>query len=327
MIYRTIIAVSLALVSVQGSVFSDDVTHKWEQFKIQHKKQYDANEEPKRFAIFVENLKIIDERNAKNNVHGITKFADLSQDEFETHFLGSRSPIRPTADDPLKTTVCTVSKTGTATEVDWSGKLTTAVKNQGYCGSCWAFSATEQLESDAMRLDLGTYVLSPEQTTQCTKAAFGCGGGWTESAYTYISNAGGLELDSDYPYTSYFGTTGTCHAEESKEVVSLTGFTVISCGSDTASTETNMANYTLSTGPLSVCLDASSWNSYTGGVMKVCGNNVDHCVQAVGVNSEYWIVRNSWGADWGEQGYIYLAYGSNTCDITNDPSWTDAILA
>jgi len=86
-----------------------------------------------------------------------------------------------------------------------------------------------------------------------------------------------------------------------------------------------MASYVQKTGPLSVCLDASSWNSYTGGIMSVCGKSVDHCVQAVGVDasssSPYWKVRNSWGTSWGESGFIRLAYGKNTCDITNDPTW------
>ena len=72
--------------------------------------------------------------------------------------------------------------------------------------------------------------------------------------------------------------------------------------------------------PLSVCLDANLFNSYTSGIMRVCGNSVDHCVQAVGVDtSSYWLVRNSWGTSWGESGFIRLSYGSNTCDITNDP--------
>ena len=86
-----------------------------------------------------------------------------------------------------------------------------------------------------------------------------------------------------------------------------------------------MASYVANTGPLSVCLDANGFNSYTSGIMSVCGNSVDHCVQAVGINTAastpYWLVRNSWGTSWGESGYIRLTYGSNTCDITNDPTY------
>jgi C1A family cysteine protease len=206
--------------------------------------------------------------------------------------------------------------TGPEALVDWSGVLTTPVKDQGYCGSCWAFSATEQIESDVMRTLKTTYVLSPQQITSCATAAYGCSGGWTEVAYQYVTKAGGIETNSDYPYSSYMGVTGTCKASSSKFVATVTNYY-------TVNGETNMANYVKATGPLSVCLDASSWNSYTGGIMTVCGTSVDHCVQATGVDTtSYWKVRNSWGTSWGESGYIRLAYGKNTCAITNDPTYT-----
>jgi hypothetical protein len=108
-----------------------------------------------------------------------------------------------------------------------------------------------------------------------------------------VSRAGGLESESAYPYTSYYDTTGTCQKLSSK-VVTLKSFYKIQ-------TEANMAAYLQSTGPLSVCVDAASWSSYTGGVLSVCGSDIDHCVQAVGVlpnKSGYWKIRNSWGTDW-----------------------------
>jgi len=217
----------------------------------------------------------------------------------------------------------TEEPSATAGLVDWTGKLTTPVKDQAQCGSCWAFSATEQIESDAMK-NLGiTAILSPEQITQCDTTSYGCNGGWTEHAYNYVKSSGGLEYDSDYPYTSGNGITGTCHADSSKGVIALNGYS-------TLRSESAMASYVQSTGPLSVCLDASTWNSYTGGIMKACGTSVDHCVQAVGVdasNGGYWKVRNSWGTSWGESGYIRLAYGSNTCDITSDPTYTSVSKA
>jgi lipocalin/C1A family cysteine protease len=294
----------------------------WEDFKQKHNKKYDEQEDGKRFLIFLENLLIIDERNSAdiNRVHGITRFSDMSQDEFETKY---NQAIKPS----LRTNARNVNsdiKTAGTTFIDWTGVYTTPVKDQGYCGSCWAFSATEQLESDAMRVLGVEYILSPEQTTQCTRGAFGCGGGWTETAYAYIKGVPGLVRDSDYPYTSYMGRTGSCDVDLTKAVMGLTGFTTIG-GVTAKEVETNMANYMLSTGPLSVCLDASSWNSYVGGIMTVCGQSVDHCVQAVGVDTSatngYWKVRNSWGTTWGEKGFIRLAYGQNTCDITNDPTY------
>jgi hypothetical protein len=87
--------------------------------------------------------------------------------------------------------------------------------------------------------------------------------------------------------------------------------------------ETDMMTYVLSTGPLSVCLDALSWSSYTGGIVTSCGDAIDHCVQVVGLNADenYWIVRNSWGTDWGEHGYIYLEAGVNMCGIATIPTF------
>lgn len=263
----------------------------------------------------------IEERLAGGSaVHGVTRFSDLTQEEFEANYL--KSDISLKLNDAK---VVEISRPVNATQglVDWSGKYTTPVKDQGYCGSCWAFSAAEQIESDSMRT-LGTsYILSPEQITQCDRTSAGCRGGWTERAFTYVKNAGGIEQDSDYPYTSYKGVTGSCSVDSSKFVIKVNSYSTISG-------ESAMASYVQSTGPLSVCLDANLFNSYTGGIMTACGNQVDHCVQAVGVDASsggYWKVRNSWGTGWGESGYIRLAYGKDTCAITNDPTYVSVARA
>jgi C1A family cysteine protease len=331
MIYTTVAALSIFASSVvAATTYSsnpENLKFMWEAFKRDFNKKYDTmNEEASRYEVFMENLKVIDARNALEKaaggsaVHGITQFSDISQEEFSSRYLLSK-PSMKSKNTKVMTDIPTY--TGPAGLVDWTGVLTTAVKNQGYCGSCWAFSATEQIESDSMRSLKTSYLLSPEQITQCDKTSYGCGGGWTEHAYDYVTKAGGIETESDYPYTSYLGVTGTCSADSSKFVIGVSGYTTISG-------ETNMASYVQSTGPLSVCVDASSWNSYTGGVMSSCGKRVDHCVQAVGVDARtggYWKVRNSWGASWGEAGYIRLSYGSNTCNIASDPTWVSVFKA
>ncbi len=216
---------------------------------------------------------------------------------------------------------------GNPTLVDWSGILTTPVKDQGYCGSCWAFSAVEQIESDTIRQTGNTFVLSPEQVADCTYK-MGCMGGATEMAYKYVMDIGGVQTNEDYPYTAstYAGKSGECVDQTNgyKPVVSISKFYEIVGG------EPAMSSYMYATGPLSVCVDATKWNTYKSGVMKQCSAlEINHCVQAVGVDATsggYWKVRNSWGAAWGESGYIRLSYGSNTCGIETDPTYTDVVM-
>jgi hypothetical protein len=326
MIYNTI-ALSLVLAAVTSATLytSDESQQKymWESFKRDYGRSYETMEEEfTRFNNFVMNLRIADKRNQEDTaVHGITKFFDLSQQEFRDRYLRA-DPSKKVGGAP----VLEVSEPPRADLglVDWEGKLTTPVKDQGYCGSCWAFSATEQIETEAIRTLGASYLLSPQQIVSC--AGFpdmGCNGGWTEGAYTYVKNAGGLETEADYPYTSYQGRTGTCASTASKFKVKVTGYS-------TLKSEADMASFTQTTGPLSVCVDANNWNSYKSGIMTTCGTSVDHCVQAVGVDAAstgYWKVRNSWGTSWGENGHIRLAYGKNTCAITNDPTVPTVALA
>jgi len=326
MLYKSVV-LAMGLAAANGLTYTSDPNQQqflWKQFKEEYGRSYDDVEEPKRFQIFIENLKVIDERNKAESgsaAHGINKFSDLSQEEFKSRYLTSIP--NPGAQAGKEILYHVEPYHGATSLVDWTGRYTTPVKDQGYCGSCWAFSATEQIESDAIRqLGAGTgTMLSTEQVTQCTTGAFGCGGGWTETAYGYVKNAGGLVTESEYPYTSYYGVTGKCNANTNNAIVGITGYTTISG-------ESNMANYVQATGPLSVCVDASNWSSYTGGILSACGNSVNHCVQAVGVDtSSYWKVRNSWGTSWGESGFIRLAYGKNTCDITNDPTYVNTFWA
>lgn len=301
---------------------SSPASHKmmFEAFKSQHGKKYSTqDEENSRFKTFVSNLALVDARNKAERaaggsaMHGITKFADLSEDEFKSK-LGytkrNETSFKYSAVAPY---------TGDATNVDWAGVYTTPIKNQGYCGSCWAFAAAEQIESDSMRT-LGTdYILAPEQLVECDRTSMGCNGGLQERAYNYVKRAGGIEQEVDYPYTSGVdGSTSSCSSDSSKFVLTVTDYANVN-GED------DMTSYVKSTGPLSIAVDASTWSSYTGGVMSVCPDQINHAVQAVGVDTGsngYWKVRNSWGPDWGESGYIRLAYGKDTCGLTYDVTWT-----
>merc|ERR1711998_288445 len=164
------------------------------------------------------------------------------------------------------------------------------------------------------------YQLSAQQIVSCDKTDDGCNGGNTETAYDYVKKAGGLELNSDYPYSSGKGKTGKCKKpSHSKEHCPITDYTQVP---KTRTGEKKMVTQ-IQTSPISVCVDAEKWQTYKKGVIGAkCGSQLDHCVQAVGLNTEgsqaYWIVRNSWNTDWGVDGFIYVQEGNDSCGIAQD---------
>jgi len=130
-----------------------------------------------------------------------------------------------------------------------------------------------------------------------------------------VISAGGLEPESDYPYT---GVNGKCTFNSGEVAAKISAWKYVS---QSASGETGMVTYVANTAPLSVCVDASTWQYYQSGVLKVCGDSIDHCVQITGFTSmdslDVWTVRNSWGTDWGVNGFIYVERGKNLCAIAD----------
>jgi len=241
MMANFVLAFLLSVGVVSADLFVSHPDHQkflFDGFKTDFNKKYSAEEEDNRFHIFISNLKLADERNAEEKknggtaVHGITQFMDLSPAEFRNRFLLSDPRMKTNGaevveiSEPVNTT---------AGVTDWSGKYTTPVKNQAQCGSCWAFSATEQIESDSMRT-LGTsYILSPEQIVQCDKTSYGCNGGWTEHAYNYVKSTGGITTESNYPYTSSTGVTGQCSDKGNDYAISVSGYSTVKGESSMAS--------------------------------------------------------------------------------------------
>jgi len=274
-----------------------------------------------RFTAFKANIQRIEERNAKKQEqHGITMFADLTPEEFRAKFTG----LRPTTAELKKKVPHLnhgVPSNYTASSIDWNTKgALTPIKNPGQCGSCWAFSATEQLESDYFLKYGKLKTLSPQQITSCTTTCLGCGGGNPINAWDYVNSFGGQDPNQDYPYVSGItGQTGSCDAsasEVSEDVSSTIGYMISSAPSD----EPNMLKQ-IESSPMSIVVDATLWQTYEGGVITSasgCGTSLDHAVQATGYNAagNYWIIRNSWGSTWGEDGFVYVEYGHNVCGLT-----------
>jgi len=289
------------------------------EFQHKYGKFYTSAEEFNyRLAVFNSNIKAAAKMQESSNetTFGITKFMDLTPKEFKTIILMSKMPPRENIEghyNPKNATAPAPSS------YDWRNRagVVTPVYNQGQCGSCWAFSATENIESQWALAGHPLESLSMQQVVSCDTTTYGCSGGWTYLAYQYVISAGGIESYSAYPYNSGNGNTGSCEFNRGDVAATLGSWSYVTQNQN----EQQMVDYLVSTGPLSICVDAAPWQYYTGGVLLAssCSTSIDHCVEAIGYNLNsnppYWIVRNSWGADWGIAGYIYLQYGQNTCAL------------
>lgn len=194
-------------------------------------------------------------------------------------------------------------------DIDWSTKgAVTGIKNQGQCGSCWAFSATGALEALAFQKTGSLPSFSEQQLVDCSRSYGnqGCNGGLMDSAFKYTRDKG-ITGESDYPYTA---KDGSCKAFTAK--FKNAGFTdVRGCS--------NLYN-ALGGRPVSIAVDATKWSQYSSGVFSNCGAQLNHGVLLVGATDAFWKVKNSWGSGWGERGFIRLARG-NTCGMCNQPSY------
>jgi len=221
--------------------------------------------------------------------------------------------------------------------IDWTETegAVSPVKDQEQCGSCWAFSATEGIESGVFQTTGKTCpVLSPQQIVDCDTSDAGCNGGDLPTAFDYVESAGGLDTEEDYPYSGY---SGSCRSSTPVVVVTDYKYAVPPCqgGSCSGQDEDGLKAALATHGPLSICVNAESWNGYYGGVLSgSCSgayNTLDHCVQVVGydttASTPYWKVRNSWGTSWGEGGFIRLPMGVNSCGIADEATYVKAVLA
>jgi len=295
-------------------------------FMKKYNKIYKSSEEyTYRLSVFKENLGKAAELNVINPSarFGVTKFSDLTTEEFQQFYL-MKNFVRSTPEMKNERKMDINYGFELPTDFDWSSKgAVTPVKNQGQCGSCWAFSATEAIESQWNLSGNPLPVLGPQQIVDCDigNGDEGCDGGDTPTAYEYVIKAGGMETESDYPYTA---EDGTC-AFKSKEVVArIVNYTYVTVDKN----ETQMQYGLYAVGPLSVCVDAASWQFYVFGVIgDVCGDDLDHCVMVTGFSDyeddvwgtyQVWNVRNSWGADWGMEGYLYVERGGDYCGIADE---------
>jgi C1A family cysteine protease len=292
---------------------------------VKFEKNYASEEFFMRYEIFKANMDFVEAHNAQNLSFTVelNKFADLTRGEFKALYLGFAPEIRLTK----KVTLGALkSAPGSGAypsgSLDWSQKgAVTGVKDQGQCGSCWAFSTTGSSEG-AIQIAHGQLTsLSEQELVDCGAAYgnLGCNGGLMDRAFKYME-ANGLCTEAAYPYKA---VNGQCQ----KTGCTASAYTHLAGYKDVTTTE-NALGASVDLGPVSVAIEAdqAGFQMYKGGVFSgTCGQNLDHGVLTVGYGTDtgqdYWKVKNSWGTSWGEAGYIRMIRNKNECGISDEPSY------
>ena len=304
------VAILLAVISVATVLFAQvertAQVSEFEAWKSQHGVSFESSfENAYREKVFLQTLAKIALHNADNfrtYDMGINQFSAMTAEEFQQQFLGLTLPENFEVATDLSDDV-------SVGDVDWvAAGATTPIKNQGQCGSCWAFSATGSLEG-LSKLAYGSLQSFSEQQLVDCSGKYGnqaCNGGLMDNAFKFVKD-NGIVHEDEYPYKA---VKQAC--KNATGAFKISGFTDIKdCN-------------TLATGvvgrPISVAVDASNWSSYKSGVFNNCKVALNHGVLLVGVTDQSWKIKNSWGTSWGESGFIRLARG-NTCGVCNVASY------
>jgi len=287
----------------------------WEEFKATYGKVYNGDDhEAEHKVVYEANMQWATENSNEVTQFGENQFADLTQVQYR---VAAGLGYKPSALKQLPHLgVHEWDGEELASSVDWTTKgAVTNPKNQGQCGSCWAFSTTGGLEG-AWQIASGRLrSMSEQQVMDCSRKKDGCRGGSMESAFKFAEGVN-VATESSYPYKA---RGGHCKTSFSTAIPrgGVTGYKTV--GKSTKSLQSALQN-----GPVSVAIEAdqSAFQMYSGGILsRGCGTNLDHAVLAVGYGRGFFKVKNSWGSSWGEHGYLRISDSGNTCGIHSVASY------
>jgi C1A family cysteine protease len=311
------------LLSLAALAMGSDVRSTFVNFVKTYNKEYTVDEFFNRFEIFKSNMAMADDHNAKNLSWkmGVTPFADLTGEEFSKIYLGKvlKNPV----EGPKRTRVLAPHFEKADPAFDWRTKgAVTPVRNQGQCGSCWAMTTVSAIESACYILTHNLTAWSTQALMDCSGEAGnqGCNGGYIDQSFKWIE-AHPLPEDSCYPYTAASGTSckKTCPPIKWCKV---TGFKDVPKGDEAA------MMVAVNKQPLALALEAdTSFQMYTSGVIDLpnCGKSLDHTCLLIGYGTDsgkqYWTLQNTWGAAWGEKGYVRVIRNKDECGIADMVSY------
>ena len=296
---------------------------KFQKFIKKYKKNYSSiNEFLARYEVFKRNVLQLTSNENLSYKTGITQFSDLTRQEFVKNYLNLNYDAMAMANfNPYHVKISNAAPDS----YDWRnyGRVC-PVKDQGSCGSCWAFATIGNLEGlyAAKKGECKTF--SEQMLVDCDTSDSACNGGLMEYAFTWLKNFGGICLDSDYPYK---GVKSTCKCTEDLFIdMKVTGYKKLGSSWSTWSAvdEDEVKEFLYETGPLAIALNADPLQTYSSGILDVTSakcptSGINHAVLLVGYGTSnstpYWIIKNSWGRSWGESGYFRIRRGNGTCGV------------
>ncbi|KAE8573296.1 digestive cysteine proteinase 1 [Halyomorpha halys] len=322
------------LVILSAAAPSKNELEEWTKFKVTYDKKYSSAEEGRKMEIFLENKKRVEEHNQRYKKGlvsfsmSLNKFSDLTEDEFRSMKTGFINSGKPSRKPILKTKQSLLRRGDVPQSFDWRDKnAVTPIKDQKQCLSCWIFSAVGAVESQHFIKTGQLVTLSEQNVLDCVNAPVDtghCRVGWMDTAFEYILN-NGIDTEESYPYEAEIKE---CRFDAANVGATITGYADLPSGDEKV-----LKTAVATVGPVSVAIDSMDGNfqHYQSGVYysENCQNTedkLDHALLIIGYGKEngqpYWLVKNSWGTTWGEDGFAKIARNKdNHCGIATKPSY------